>query len=114
MPSQIPMKGFLASAPAGTVVSSMAEMTNPYLCIGRSHAVTGLMRYGEYAVFLPYSRILGLGVRPKSGDGDPPVRQAAYAVIVPGRFTEHDPGAIGRHIQGRGPRVVLRQGGPET
>ena len=35
-------------------------MTNPYLSIGRSHAVAGLIRRGEYTVFLPYSRILGV------------------------------------------------------
>src|SRR5215472_1222446 len=50
-------------------------------------SVAGLMRRGEYAVFVLYGRILGLGVRPKWCDGDPPVRQAAYAVMVPGRFT---------------------------
>ena len=50
-------------------------------------SVAGLMRRGEYAVFLLYGRILGWGVRPKSYDGDPPIRQAAYAVMVPGRFT---------------------------
>lgn len=42
------------------------------------------MRRGEYAVLLPYSRFLGLG---KRCDGDPPVRQAAYAGMLPGRFT---------------------------
>ena len=68
----------------------------------------------EYAVFLLYGRILGVGARPKWCDGDPPVRQAAYAVMVPGRFTSTILERLDAASKGRGPRVVLRQGGPET
>ena len=103
------MNGFLASAPTGTVVSSIAEMTNPYLCIGRSHAVgRRVERRGEYAVLLLYGRILGLGGFDRNGVSGirPKPRMRVYCQDV-SRAERLEAAS-----KGRGPLVVLRQGQP--